>query len=55
MVALASSGSRYFLRQMVEPSIANLYFLSHSEMPPGVKVVSLGSDSVGRATRRSGK
>ncbi len=42
VVALASSGARHFMRQLVEPSIGNLYFLSHSEIPSGVKVVSLG-------------
>jgi flagellar biosynthesis protein FlhA len=42
VAVLASSGSRNFLRQLVEPSIGNLYFLSHSEIPSGVKVVSLG-------------
>jgi flagellar biosynthesis protein FlhA len=42
VVALASSGARHFLRQLAEPSIGNLYFLSHSEIPAGVKVVSLG-------------
>jgi flagellar biosynthesis protein FlhA len=41
-VAVTSSGARYFLRQIVEPSPSNVFFLSHSEVPPGVKVVSLG-------------
>ena len=41
-VAVASSGSRYFLRQIVEASHPNLFFISHSEVPPGVKVLSLG-------------
>jgi flagellar biosynthesis component FlhA len=27
---------------MVEPSLPNLFFLSHNEVPAGVKVVSLG-------------
>jgi len=40
-VAVVSSGVRFFLRQLVEPSIRNLYFLAHSEIPPGVKVISL--------------
>jgi len=31
-----------FLRQLVEPSIPNLFFLSHNEIPAGIKVVSLG-------------
>ncbi|MGE5567842.1 MAG: flagellar biosynthesis protein FlhA [Rhodospirillales bacterium] len=42
VVVLASSGARHFLRQLVETSIGNVYFLSHSEIPSGVKVVSLG-------------
>jgi flagellar biosynthesis protein FlhA len=42
IVALASSGSRYFLRQIVETATGNLMFLSHNEIPPGLKVVSLG-------------
>jgi flagellar biosynthesis protein FlhA len=42
VVALASSGSRYFLRQIVEAAMGNLMFLSHNEVPPGLKVVSLG-------------
>ncbi len=41
-VALTGSASRYFMRQLVEPSIPNLTILSHSEIPPGVKVISLG-------------
>ncbi len=40
--ALAGSASRFFLRQIVEPAIGNLFFLSHNEIPPGTKVVSLG-------------
>ena len=42
VVAIASSGSRYFLRQMVEPAIRNLFFISHNEIPTEVKIVSLG-------------
>ncbi|MGA2435702.1 MAG: flagellar biosynthesis protein FlhA, partial [Bryobacteraceae bacterium] len=42
VVAVVSTMSRYFLRQIVEPSIGNLFFLSHNEIPPGVKVVSMG-------------
>ena len=42
VVALASTGSRYFLRQIVEAAMGNLMFLSHNEIPPGLKVVSLG-------------
>jgi flagellar biosynthesis protein FlhA len=42
VAALASTSSRYFLRQLVEPTLYNLFFLSHNEIPPGVKVVSMG-------------
>jgi flagellar biosynthesis protein FlhA len=42
VVAVTSSGSRYFLRQMAEHSIRNLFFISHNEIPSGVKIVSLG-------------
>ena len=42
VVAVTSSGARYFLRQMVETSQANVVFLSHNEVPPEVKVVSQG-------------
>jgi flagellar biosynthesis protein FlhA len=42
-VLLAGSGCRFFLRQMMEAALPNLAVLSHSELSPGVKVVSLGS------------
>ncbi len=42
VAAVTTSGARYFLRQIVESSLPNVSFLSHSEIPPGVKVVSLG-------------
>jgi flagellar biosynthesis protein FlhA len=42
VVAVAGSGSRYFLRQMIEGPIPNLTVLSHNEIPSGVKVLSLG-------------
>jgi len=42
VVAVTSSGARFFLRQIVEGSSLNLSLLSHSEIPAGVKVVSLG-------------
>ena len=42
VAVLTSSGARYFLRQMVEPAMGNLFFLSHNEIPAGVKVLSLG-------------
>ena len=42
MVAVSGSGARFFMRQLVEASIPNLTMLSHSEIPTGVKVMSLG-------------
>jgi flagellar biosynthesis protein FlhA len=45
VVAVVSSGARYFLRQIVEPTIPNLFFLAHNEVPPGLKVHSLGNIS----------
>jgi flagellar biosynthesis protein FlhA len=42
VAAIASSGSRYFLRQMVEPTVRNLFFIAHNEVPMEVKIVSLG-------------
>jgi flagellar biosynthesis protein FlhA len=42
VVAIGSSSSRYFFRQAVESSIPHLYFLGHSEIPAGIKVISLG-------------
>jgi flagellar biosynthesis protein FlhA len=43
VVAIASSGARHFLRQLVEPSLPNLFFLAHNEVPPGVRVQTLGN------------
>jgi flagellar biosynthesis protein FlhA len=42
VAAVTTAGARYFLRQIVEPTLPNLFFLSHNEIPAGVKVVSLG-------------
>ena len=42
VAVIASSGSRYFLRQMVEPSIRNLFFISHNEVPMEIKIASQG-------------
>jgi flagellar biosynthesis protein FlhA len=41
-VVLTSSGARYFLRQIIESAAVNISVLSHSEIPNGTKVVSLG-------------
>lgn len=43
VVAITSSGSRYFLRQIVETALPNLYFLAHNEIPAGLRVQSLGN------------
>jgi len=42
VVAIASSGSRFFFRQLAEPTIRNLFFISHNEIPMEIKIVSLG-------------
>jgi flagellar biosynthesis protein FlhA len=41
-VLLAGAGSRYFVRQVTEGTLRNLQVISHSEIPAGVRVVSLG-------------
>ncbi len=41
-VVITSSACRFFLRQAVEASIPNLFFLAHSEIPAGIKVISQG-------------
>jgi flagellar biosynthesis protein FlhA len=42
VAVLAGSGSRYFLRQMVEPTMRGAFFLSHNELPAETKVISMG-------------
>ena len=42
LVVLASSGSRFFLRQITESAAPNLTAISHNEVPAGVKILSLG-------------
>src|SRR5579884_12451 len=39
---ITSSGARSFLRQITEAAMPNLIVLSHNEVPPNVKVISLG-------------
>jgi flagellar biosynthesis protein FlhA len=39
---IASSASRYFLRQIAEPTMRNLFFIAHNEVPTETKIVSLG-------------
>jgi flagellar biosynthesis protein FlhA len=42
VAVISSSGSRYFFRQIVEPTMRNVFFLSNNEIPIETKVVSLG-------------
>jgi flagellar biosynthesis protein FlhA len=42
-VVMVSSGGRYFLRQMLESSLPNVFPISHNEVPAGVKILSLGA------------
>jgi flagellar biosynthesis component FlhA len=42
VAVIASSGARYFLRQMVEPTNRNIFFVSHNEIPMEVKIISQG-------------
>jgi len=42
VAVISSSVGRYFLRQAVESTMPNLFFLSHNEIPAGIKVISLG-------------
>jgi flagellar biosynthesis protein FlhA len=39
---VASAGSRFFIRQLIEIALPNAYILSHNEVPAGVRVQSLG-------------
>jgi flagellar biosynthesis protein FlhA len=43
VAVITSSGARYFLRQMAEAAIPNLIFIAHNEVPPGIRVQSLGT------------
>jgi flagellar biosynthesis protein FlhA len=43
VVAITSSAARYFLRQITETTIPNLFFLAHNEIPGGVRIQSLGT------------
>ena len=42
MAVITSSSARFYLRQMIEGQLPNLSTLSHNEIPPGVRVVSMG-------------
>ena len=41
-IVITSSTCRFFLRQALESSIPYLFFLSHNEIPAGIRVISLG-------------
>jgi flagellar biosynthesis protein FlhA len=41
-VLVTSSASRFFVRQLLEGTLSNVAVISHSEVPPGVRVLSLG-------------
>ena len=41
-ILLTSSEVRYFVRQLIEASLANVSVIAHGEIPAGVSVVSLG-------------
>jgi flagellar biosynthesis protein FlhA len=43
VLILTSSAARYFLRQLVETQMPNVFPVSHNEIPPGVKILSLGT------------
>jgi flagellar biosynthesis protein FlhA len=43
VVAITSSSARYFLRQIAETALPNLFFVAHNEVPPGMRVQSLGT------------
>ena len=42
VAVIVSSETRHFFRQMVEPTMRNVFFLSHNEVPSEVRVTSLG-------------
>jgi flagellar biosynthesis protein FlhA len=43
VAVITSTGARYFLRQITESSLPNLFFLAHNEVPPGMRIQSLGN------------
>ncbi|PWU01384.1 MAG: flagellar biosynthesis protein FlhA [Terriglobia bacterium] len=43
LIAVTSSGARYFLRQIVEASLPNLFFVAHNEVPAGLRIQALGT------------
>jgi flagellar biosynthesis protein FlhA len=43
VLIVTSSAVRYFLRQIVEAQMPNVFPVSHNEVPAGVKILSLGT------------
>ena len=43
LAVVTSSGSRYFLKQMIETSLPSIAVIAHNEIPTGVRVISLGT------------
>jgi flagellar biosynthesis protein FlhA len=43
VILLTTSGARSFVRQITESIAPNLTVLSHNEVPPGNRIVSLGA------------
>ena len=43
VAVITSTGARYFLRQITESSLPNLFFLAHNEVPPGQRIQTLGN------------
>jgi flagellar biosynthesis protein FlhA len=41
-VLVAGAGSRFFIRQIVEHALPNVFVLSHNEIPSGIRVQSMG-------------
>ena len=41
-VIITSSAARFFVRQILEPTLPNVFPISHNEVPIGVKILSLG-------------
>jgi flagellar biosynthesis protein FlhA len=43
LVVITSSGARQFLKQMTENALPSLAVISHNEVPPGVRVMCVGT------------
>jgi flagellar biosynthesis protein FlhA len=41
-VIIAGAGSRFFIRQIIEHALPNVFVLSHNEIPSGIRVQSMG-------------